>query len=361
MARGYNSFADIIRTTVDGKDLNDLWSEFSAALNIRNERRTALAALFTFPTTLAADEVAQATNDEEFEEASEYGVPQSLRVSPSTIRVGFPFKWFDLAARYTWLFLADASAAQVESVHASALEADNKLVFKHVMSALFRNISPGVNEDGTEVKPLWNGDGVTPPPYAGNTFSDTHNHYIVSGAATLDGGDLELLADTVQHHGYGLADNGDTLVILMNPEEAKIARGFRSGVNGAAYDFIPADDAPAFITDESIVGDRPAGTFQGLKVVGSYGNALLVEDYMIPAGYVVSVSTAGSGSARNPLAIREHKRTEMQGLIQIPGAKEYPLIDSYYARGLGVGVRHRGAAAVMQIKAAGAYTVPAGF
>ncbi|MCB8043602.1 hypothetical protein JM654_03680 [Microbacterium oxydans] len=36
----------------------------------------------------------------------------------------------------------------------------------------------------------------------------------------------------------------------------------------------------------------------------------------------------------------------------------YPLVNSYFTRGFGVGVRHRGAAAVMQIKASGSYQNP---
>jgi hypothetical protein len=42
----------------------------------------------------------------------------------------------------------------------------------------------------------------------------------------------------------------------------------------------------------------------------------------------------------------------------IPGVGQYPLQDSYFQRSFGTGVRHRGAAAVVQIKAAGDYDVP---
>jgi len=36
-------------------------------------------------------------------------------------------------------------------------------------------------------------------------------------------------------------------------------------------------------------------------------------------------------------------------------------VDSFYRRGIGTGIRHRGAGAVMQIKASGNYTVPAAY
>lgn len=358
MARGYNAMGDVIRATADGVDLNDIWTEHQQTIELRNTNRSAIASLFTYVTDLNADTVAQSASDAEFEEQSEYGVPQSLRAAPSLVRVGFPLKWYDIASRYTWQFLAEASASQVAAVHQIALEADNKLVFRNVMRALFNSTSPGVNEDGTPIKSLWNGDDAIPPPYAANTFSGLHSHYMTTGTATLDPQDVETLIDQLQHHGYGLAENGDRVIVLVNPIEGKTTRGYRVGVNGASFDFIPSNDAPAFITDETIIGDRPPGDFNGLKVIGSYGNAWLVENAYVPQGYAVSVATSGPNGARNPLAFREHKRPELKGLKQIPGSDKYPLLESYYARGFGVGVRHRGAAAVMQVTTSGTYTPP---
>jgi hypothetical protein len=40
---------------------------------------------------------------------------------------------------------------------------------------------------------------------------------------------------------------------------------------------------------------------------------------------------------------------------------DYPLIDSFYNRGFGTGIRHRGAGVVMQITASGTYTIPAAY
>ena len=226
------------------------------------------------------------------------------------------------------------------------------------MGALLTSTSPGANEDGVPVKPLWNGDGSVPPEFAGDTFSDTHSHYMTSGTTSFDPADLEILIEQVRHHGYGLKMNDDNLVVLLNPQESKVVQGFRAGVNGASYDFIPSTAAAAFITDETIVGERPAGEFNGLAVVGSYADALLVENPYVPAQYAVSVAAGGANSERNRLAFRQHKRPELKGLKQIPGGGDYPLIDSYYVRGCRVGVRHRGAAAVMQVTASGSYTPP---
>lgn len=171
MAPGYNAFADIIRTTVDGVDLNHIWDEHAETLQIWNDARSSIASLLPYRTDLSADLVPQTSSGGDFEEASEYGVPNSIRTAPDLTRVGFPLRWYDLATRYTWKFLSEASAAQVAAVHASALESDNKLVFGLVMRALLNSTSPGANDDGTPIMPLYNGDGATPPPSAGRRSS----------------------------------------------------------------------------------------------------------------------------------------------------------------------------------------------
>ena len=85
-----------------------------------------------------------------------------------------------------------------------------------------------------------------------------------------------------------------------------------------------------------------------------------MEEGYIPAGYMVSIVTGGADNLSNPIGLREHSNPAYRGLKVIPGQRsDYPLIDSFYRRGLGTGIRHRGGLAVMQIKAAGTYQVPA--
>lgn len=356
MARGYNASADVLETLADGTDLNTIWDEFNSTIALANANRNALVELFCFRTTLKGESVLQQPNGTaEFEDASEYGVPQGIRAESAVLPMGYDFRWKDLASRHTWQFLADASAAQVSALHNAALEADNRLVFKTIMSRLF-DPTPRANEDGTTVYGLWKGDdGQTPPSYNGNVFSSTHNHYMTTGSATLDPADVEALAETVLHHGYGDSD-GQTLVVLVNPLEGETIAGWRAGVGGAKFDFVASESAPPYLTSEVLVGSRPPGQFQGLKVLGQYGRALIAESYLIPIGYLAALATSGANSDRNPIALREHPlRTGLQ--IVRGNVPEYPLQDSYYIHGIGTGVRQRGAAAVMKITT-GAYTIP---
>jgi hypothetical protein len=83
----------------------------------------------------------------------------------------------------------------------------------------------------------------------------------------------------------------------------------------------------------------------------------------MPAGYLLAIVSQGSNSPFNPVGFREHLQAGLRGLqlVNPQGAElDYPLIDSFYQRGFGTGVRHRGAAAVMQITA-GAFAVPAAY
>ncbi|MBY0290146.1 MAG: hypothetical protein K2X52_23830 [Mycobacteriaceae bacterium] len=84
----------------------------------------------------------------------------------------------------------------------------------------------------------------------------------------------------------------------------------------------------------------------------------LIESHYVPSGYVIVAATGGLDSDRNPIGLRSHANPAYRGLRHIPGRGPYPLVDSFYARGFAVGVRHRGAAAVMQVTTNVNYIAP---
>lgn len=359
-AKGYNASADILTQTADGRDLNEIWNEFQSVISIQNEERQRLVDIFTFPVTSMIEDVLQFGGGD-FEEASEYGVPQGLRPTGSALSLGYTFKWYDLAARFTWQFLADAPATQVEAVHQSALEADNRLVFLEIMKTLFRsdNRTATIKGQNYNVYTFWNADGTVPPKYKNNTFDGTHTHFRVSGAAAVTSGDLDEISDDFDSHGYS-TENGSTQALLVNKVEGKVIRAFKVS-SGAMYDFIPAQGQPGIIlTQQQVFGaTQAASTFRGLKVIGTYGNLTIIEEDYVPAGYIVGLTSGGDANINNPIGFRQHATESLRGLRLVKGREaDYPLIDSYYARGFGTGVRQRGAAMIMQIKASGSYVAP---
>lgn len=361
MARGYNAHADVLTQTADGRDLNDIWNEFQATVAIQNAERQRIIDLLTFPVTTVIEDVPQ-FGTEDFEEASEYGVPKGIRPSENVLSLGYTFKWYDIANRFTWQFLAEATAQRVEAVHQQVLDADNRLLFKEVMKTLFRstNRTATIKGQNYNVYTFWNGDGTVPPAYKSNTFDGTHTHFRTSGAAQIASADLDEIQDDFKSHGYS-AENGSTMFVMVNVTEANVIRGFRVA-NGARFDFIPAQGQPGLILpqDNSLLGGQPSATFRGLNVIGKYGDLLIIEEDYVPPAYVVALVSGGPENLQNPIGLREHANTGLRGLRLVKGRdNDYPLIDSYYVRGFGTGVRQRGAGLVMQITANAAYAAPA--
>ena len=360
---GYNDTRDVlVPSTTDGIDLNDLWSEYQDTVRIANAQRQVLIDFLTFPVTNNIETVTQLSGAK-FERASEYGEPRGARQRPAALSLGYDFGWYDLANRYTWQFLADADVAQVNANHSAALQGHNELVFELVLSALYSNENRETDVDGQiiAVKALYNADGTVPPTYKTNVFDGTHNHYMVSGAATIDSGDLDDLHEQLRHHGYDKS-NGVQQIVAVNSREGKVIRTFRIS-KGDTYDFIPSVGEPQDLILEpgqQVSGGRVPATYRGLRAIGTYGEMLIVEDDLFPVGYVLIVGSGGAANLNNPVGIREHKNPNLRGLRLVKGRDaDYPLIDSFYNVGLGTGIRQRGGAAVMQIKASGSYAPPA--
>lgn len=358
--QGFNERADVI-VAADGTDLNSFWNEVQDTIRIRNAQRNTLIDQLATRVTGAITSV-NVPSEVNFEEATEYGQPVGIRGAFTRMWRGYDFKFYDLAIRYTWMFLAEADRQQLEMNHNLALDADTKLLFNKVMKTLFNPLNVvgvGDKNEPTTVYKFYNGDGEVPPPYATYNHTGTHNHYLTSGAATVTSANLDTMADELGHHGYTLQNNY-RLVLWVNKQEANIIRGFKTA-NGAAFDFVPN---PALYggkiwvpNDGSYVGG-PTGTVPG--EVGTYGPWHVVEEAYVPPGYIIGLASGGAENLQNPIGIREHANPAYRGLKIIPGQRsDYPLVDSFYRRGFGTGIRQRGGGVVMQVTTNASYAVPA--
>lgn len=360
--QGFNERADVVYAA-DGTDLNDFWNEVQETIRIRNSDKTDIISALTYNVTGISEEVT-VPSEVEFEEASEYGQPVGIKGTAIRLFRGFDFKFWDLGVRYTWMALAEMDRQQLQMNHNLALEADVKLRFRRVMQRLFNPINGSGFDDKNvpfTVFAAYNADGEVPPAFKNNTFAGSHNHYTVTGAAAVRSIDLDALALKTEEHGYTLAA-GYTNILWVNKVESDIIKTFRVA-NGALWDFVPNpatyNGAIWVPSNGSYVGG-PSNTVKG--EVGTYGPFHVVEEGYIPAGYLVSIVTGGPNNLGNPIGIREHSNPAYRGLKVIPGQRsQYPLIDSFYRRGMGTGMRHRGAIAVAQVKTTGSYTIPAAY
>ena len=363
---GYHTAGDLVTVTNDNVDLNALWGVYQDSMSIYNEAMDRLAALFTFPVSNPIETVPQ-VGEAQFEEASEFGEPRGQRIEIDYFQLGYDFRNYDTATRYTWMFLRDADVRQVDAVHQEILRADRRLVFRKIMEAIFdnRNRTTDIRNQNYNVYPMYNADGTVPPTYKGTTFDGTHSHYIVSGNTAIDSSDVEDAYTHIAEHGFGL-ENGTVFIMLANKAQVKEMRKWRAGqvsANGvvANYDFIPAANQPTMILPnaEGLLGSLPPDSFKGMRVVGSYADILIIEESYIPQGYFLMFGTGGAANLQNLVGLREHVNPAYRGLRLLPGNQQrYPLVDGYYARSFGTGIRQRAGGVVVQIKAAGTYDIP---
>jgi hypothetical protein len=362
---GINERADAVRAAADGTDLNDFWNEVNQAIALRNAQRNRLIDMLTFRVVDLAEEVTL-PGAADFEKASEYGLPKGIRTGVNRFWRGFNFDFYDLALKYTWMFLADADITQLRVLNNTALEADNRLVFGQVMKCLFNSLNgTGITDQNIPVTvyKFYNGDAEVPPPYKNVVHTAPHNHYVtsfgLSASATLVPAVVEAMSVHLDHHGYSF-DVGYRKVLWVNKQEADIIRLWRVAT-GAPWDFIPTAGYGGGVylpvNQGQLVG-QPTGVVPGQ--IGTYGPWHIVQEDYIPAGYTAGIATGGPDNIGNPIGLREHKNPAYRGLNIIPGNRsDYPLIESFYQRGVGTGIRHRGAGIVMQVAASGTYTIPA--
>lgn len=365
---GYMAAGDLLTQTIDGFDLNNIWTEFQTAIAIVNEQRTTLTQLLTFPVTSNVERVAQ-ISQASFEKASEYGEPRALRPVGSYFTLGYDIDDYDIAARFTWKFLRDAPRTQVEAINSMVIEADNRLIYNKIMDSLYNpaNRVADINGSDVNVYALYNNDGTVPPKYKTNVFDGTHTHYLTSGNVTVDPGDLDQMYEHVRHHGYS-AENGVRHLLFVNPAQAaQISKFTRTGTagaglpTGATYDFVPSVGMPAMFLPQGVQlfnGQQAPASISGIPAVGTYGFLTILADDMFPAGYMALIATGGPQNLRNPVGFREHENSSFRGLRLVKGPNpDYPLVDSFYQRTFGTGIRQRGGSVIMQVTA-GAYAAP---
>jgi hypothetical protein len=127
MAKGIRVHDDVlVNKTADGVDLNAVSAEVQTVLELWNNERKSITDLPSFKTVNVADVVPQSSTTDSFEEATEFGIPRAIR----------PPSDYDPTTAFTWKFLRDATAEQIQANVARALEADNKLTTNSVMNRI---------------------------------------------------------------------------------------------------------------------------------------------------------------------------------------------------------------------------------
>lgn len=333
-------------TTVDGQPLSEIWGELNARLATFNQSMQAMVALLTFP-TIRAQETIGVYQTPRFEEATELGRPQKIRLQ--TVKRGFPLEHRDLGFGYTQEYIDRARGDQIRSVATQVENAWWSLNLETVLEALF-TATNATDEDGIVVRRLYNADGEVPPHYKRVTHDNTHTHYLASGGASVTQGDIEAMEEHLLHHGFG--DFGENFVLLANRADLPDLR--------ALAGFVPAASSTRPVLVEGRVIGQTSSAPAGIqdRVDGYNGRFAIVNEDEMPPGYLFGFATGGQFATQNLIGLRQHENPSIRGLRLIEGpVARYPLIDAVYDGYLGAGVAQRGAGVVMQITA-GAYEDP---
>lgn len=361
---GVNERADILTQAADGSDLNEIWAEIQQTLAMWNRQRESLVSKLTYNVTEAIEHVG-IPGQTDFEEASEYGQPRGASGYTYYNR-GYDFKFYDLAMRFTWMFLAEASQNQIRNLTNQAFEADERLRFNKIMKTVFNPTNlQGIADRNipTTVVKFYNGDGEAPPVYKTNSFDGTHTHYKTTlGLGETNGAftskTLDAVEDDFYSHGYTPQQSGTQLVVMVSRAQGASIRQFKVAT-GSKYDFIPSANfgGGVFLPFNGGLVAKPQGVVQ--EEIGTYGPFHIVEDLYIPTGYLAFFASGGDFNINNPIGFREHTNPTYRGLTIIPGSRsDYPLTDSFFRRGFGTGVRQRGAGFLVQVANSATYTVP---
>ena len=162
----------LVPQLADGTDINAVWETFRALLADWNSARDTLTSVLSFNTTVVGEAVPQSVNIGLFERASELGVSRAAQGPGTALMVGYDFDTYDLAQRMTARFLMNADQRQVDAVMNAILAADSQLTTGRVLRRLLDPTETKTPE-GFRCFGLYNGtDGITPPPFAGRTFSE---------------------------------------------------------------------------------------------------------------------------------------------------------------------------------------------
>lgn len=331
----------------DGTTFAAILADINAGLTLVNgaNRGGYLAGLYSDTTDATIEYAMGSTNG--FEVHTEYGIPDVKRgVSRGHM---IPLTKYDRMLGWTWDFLREARQTQLDADVASAIQDARDLHEKEALTRFFKMESVAVGAAGNSL-PFANG-GVTdtawvPPPYGGNTFLSSHDHYFRT--TDDDAGRLAsiaTMAETLYHHGHMAPYD-----LIIPSADAGTWADLTGFIGGARPDI-------AFGSNTSVanVDQMYMGVFNS-----DYGTVRVYSTPRLPTDYSGMYKRYGVNDARNPLA-RRVDPVYFGGdvvLMATTEVREFPIEKAMLFVAFGFGVKDRTNGAATYYAGAGDYTTP---
>lgn len=293
--------------------------------------------------------------------SAEFGQRLATRVEYGEFQVGYPIARYSDRAMFTPEYLLRATVADVQAKTVDALIKDQNTLWRGVVAAMFDNtnysfVDPadiGGGQGTLGVKRLFNADSSEGHIFVNGVQVDigTLNHYKTSGSGSFNTAAFTLAKTTLKDVGLG----SDVVYFISEADELTVR---------ALADFIPVDPDngltiaynPLLQPTRSIVKNPKA-----IGVIKNLGEVVMLS--FIPTGYIVAMDR----NADKPVFIRESDLAELRG-FKLTGDEVVsensvldgpnPMLNKYWSRIFGAGVRNRANAVVVQITASGSYTAP---
>lgn len=173
-----------------------------------------------------------------------------------------------------------------------------------------------------------------PPQYQQNTFQAGHSHYIAKSTA-LAFTDLTDIKQTIREHGHK-----GSIMAFCNSDTVQKIEDLAS--------FVQSSIVRSPLTDQTAI-EGFNDTFMAFGVT-------FHSTEMMPNNYILFVESSQAETGR-PLILFEP--ANMRGLTLHPGpSNDWPLIESFWDRWMGVKVFQRGAGAVLYFGISSSYATP---
>jgi len=261
-----------------------------------------------------------------------------------------PIKSYDRALGWTFDFLRKARAAQLEADIADALYDMRDNWEAQLLTRFFSDAENAVG-NGYDV-PFVAGSGgnvlVTPPPYAGQTFANTHTHFdrkaTTDRAAALNAGAKHLWE-------HGIFGPYNAIVPFADIATYTALGNFIKPDRGVEYVSVGSNApyAQAVLEDERFIG----------LYESDYGLLRLWITPHLPTNYLGIYKPYGLNDPRNALRVRFARDLGVGAvLMRGEGFRQYPLEHAIVLHEFGVGVGNRLNGYACYFHSSGGYTSP---
>lgn len=281
-------------------------------------------------------------------ERTEYQYSDAQRAATSGHML--PIKSFDRGLGWSFDFLRKARASQLEADIADALY-DMRDNWEAQLLQRFFDSSENAIGSGYNV-PFVNGNGgnvvMTPPPYAGQTFSDSHTHFDRK-TTTQQAQALEAGAKHLWEH--GIFGPYSAIIPFADIGTYTALSGFIKPNRGVEYISVGANApyAQAALEDERFIG----------LYESDYGLVRLWITPHLPTNYLGIYKPYGINDPRNALKVRYANDLGAGAiLMRGEGFRQFPLEHAIVLHEFGVGVGNRLNGYACHFAASGGYVAP---